>query len=194
MNVKLETVKLDKLHLNNGQVEGLPKNPRFIKDDRFSLLVKSIEESPEMLKLREIVAYDNNGELVVIMGNMRLRAMKELGIKETVAKILPQDTPVEKLKEYTIKDNVAFGSTDWDCLANEWDLEELTDWGVECSFLKEEPTDDVVEEETKKESKDLSDEIKSEFKIEVDCVNETEQEELYNKLVEEGYECRILTL
>ena len=126
-----ELIPISKLKLNTGQVAGLPKNPRFIKSERFDKLKKSIEENPEMLELREIIAYDNAGELVVICGNMRLRACKELGIKEVMVKILPQSTDANKLKAYTIKDNVEFGSNDFDLLANEWDTIELENWGVD---------------------------------------------------------------
>jgi DNA modification methylase len=84
-----------------------------------------------MLELREVIAYDNNGELIVICGNMRLKALKELGIKEVPTKILPIETSVEKLKAYTIKDNVSFGDHDWDVLANEWDAEQLDAWGLD---------------------------------------------------------------
>lgn len=91
-------INIKELHLNTGQVQGLPKNPRFIKDERFEALKKSLQEAPEMLKLRELIAYDNNGELVVIMGNMRLRAMRELKFKTAPVKVLPQSTPPRKIK------------------------------------------------------------------------------------------------
>ena len=120
------------LEVNKGQLYGLPKNPRFIKDDRYLALKKSIEEAPEMLSIREIVVYPlENGHYVVIGGNMRLRACQEIGYKELPCKILPLETPVAKLREYTIKDNIAFGSNDWDVIANEWDTEELAEWGME---------------------------------------------------------------
>lgn len=120
------------LEVNKGQLYGLPKNPRFIKDDRYLALKKSIEEAPEMLSIREIVVYPlENGHYVVIGGNMRLRACQEIGYKELPCKILPLETPVAKLREYTIKDNIAFGSNDWDVIANEWDTEELSEWGME---------------------------------------------------------------
>jgi site-specific DNA-methyltransferase (adenine-specific) len=116
---------------NKGQIEGLPKNPRFCKDHKFVQLKQSIKEDPEMLELREVIAVDYNGELVVIAGNMRLNACLELGIKEVPCKILPQDTPIDKLKAITIKDNVGFGEHDWDALANDWDVEELAHWGLD---------------------------------------------------------------
>jgi len=127
----MQLVSINKLKNNTGQVEGLPKNPRLLKDDKFKKLVKSIQDDPEMLELREVIVYDNNGELIVIAGNMRLKACQEIGLKEIPTKILPQNTPIEKLKAYTIKDNVAFGEHDWNELANSWDVEELTEWGLD---------------------------------------------------------------
>ena len=129
--MQTQLVKIKDLKNNTGQVEGLPKNPRILKDDKFIKLKKSLEDDPEMLELREVIAYDNNGELIVICGNMRLKALKELGIKEVPTKILPTETSVEKLKAYTIKDNVSFGDHDWEVLANEWDSEQLEVWGLD---------------------------------------------------------------
>ena len=141
--MQTQLVKIRDLKNNSGQILGLPKNPRLLKDDKFIKLKKSLEDDPEMLELREVIAYDNNGELIVICGNMRLRALKELGIKEVPTKILPTETSVEKLKAYTIKDNISFGDHDWYILANEWDCEELEVWGFELDIPMEnyEPID-----------------------------------------------------
>lgn len=136
MKVKIQQVALSKLHLNTGQIPGVPKNPRYIKDERFEALKKSIQDDPEMLELREIIAYDNNGELVVVGGNMRYRAMKELGFREAPVKVLPKETAPEKIRAFIIKDNVAFGQNDWDVLGNEFEVDELMDFGLECDFLK----------------------------------------------------------
>lgn len=133
--MQAKTIKLSDLHLNTGQIKDVPKNPRFIKDERYEALKKSIEDDPEMLQLRELVAYDNNGEIVVILGNMRYRAMKELGYKDAPVKVLPAETDAKKLRAYIQKDNIAFGQNDWDLLGNEWDVEELQDFGLECDFL-----------------------------------------------------------
>ena len=129
--MKLVNVKTKDLKNNSGQIEGLPKNPRILKDDKFIKLKKSLEDDPEMIELREVIAYDNKGELIVICGNMRLKALKELGIKEVPTKILPTETSIEKLKAYTIKDNVSFGDHDFEMLTNEWDVEQLEDWGLD---------------------------------------------------------------
>lgn len=133
-----QIIDISRLHSNDGQVAGLPANPRSITDEKFELLKKSISDNPEMLSLREVVAYDNNGELVVIMGNMRLRALRELGHKNIPTKILPQDTTIDKLKAYSVIDNSGFGKWDWDMLANEWDEKQLTDWGVNLPIFGDE--------------------------------------------------------
>lgn len=124
-------IDISKLEVNKGQIEGLPQNPRFIRDERFKALCKSIEDAPEMLKLRELLVVEHGNKFVVIGGNMRLRACKELGMETVPCKVLPADTPVAKLREYAIKDNNGFGQDDWDILANEWDAEELADWGFQ---------------------------------------------------------------
>lgn len=122
---------LSKIEANRGQIVGLPKNPRVIRDAKFQTLKKSIEEDPEMTALREILVVEYGDKYVIIGGNMRFRAMQDLGIKEAPCKVIPADTDVEKLKAYTIKDNAGFGEWDWDDLANEWGDEPLSDWGVD---------------------------------------------------------------
>ena len=103
-----------------------PNNPRLIKDNKFKLLVKSIQEFPEMLELRPIVIDENN---IVLGGNMRLKACIEAGLTEVPVKVA---TLTEQQKnEFIIKDNVGFGEWDWDDLANSWNVEELTDWGLD---------------------------------------------------------------
>ena len=164
MNKKIEIkmYPLEKLELNEGQLKGLGKNPRYIKEGEFEKLKESISDSPEFLEARPLLAYPlDNGNYIVIAGNMRLRAARELDFKEIPCYIFDKKTPIKKLKEYTIKDNVEFGSTDWDELANgEWEIDDLQNWGVDCSFLQHddaESLDDFFEEvesgEAKKEKK-----------------------------------------
>ena len=107
-----------------------PSNPRIIKDDKFKKLVKSIQEFPQMLELRPIVVDSN---MVVLGGNMRLKASIAAGLKEVDILIADQLTDEQKA-EFIIKDNVGFGEWDWDLLANEWDVEALEDWGLELPF------------------------------------------------------------
>jgi hypothetical protein len=109
------------------EVKSNPNNPRIIKDDKFQKLVKSIKEFPEMLNIRPIVV---NADMVVLGGNMRLKACKEAGLKE-VAIIKAEDLTEEQQKQFIIKDNVGFGEWDWEDLANNWDAEQLTDWGLD---------------------------------------------------------------
>ena len=104
-----------------------PNNPRLIKDDKFKKLVKSIQEFPEMLNLRPIVV---NADNIVLGGNMRLKACKEAGLKQ-VPVILAEDLTEEQQKQFIIKDNVGFGEWDWEALANQWDSDELSEWGLD---------------------------------------------------------------
>lgn len=126
-----KSLSISKLKSNTGQIDGLPANPRVIRDEKFQKLVKSIQDDPEMLDLRELIVVPSGKTFVVIAGNMRLRAMESLGYKEAPCKVLDVDTPVEKLKAYTIKDNVGYGEHDWDALANEWEGEKLAEWGLD---------------------------------------------------------------
>jgi hypothetical protein len=103
-----------------------PNNPRLIKDDKFKKLVKSIQDFPDMLNVRPIVV---NKDMVVLGGNMRLKAIKEAGIKEINVDIV--DWNEQQQKEFIVKDNVGYGEWDWNDLANNWDSEELTDWGLD---------------------------------------------------------------
>ena len=127
----IQDIDIRLLCRNTGQIEGLPKNPRFIRDEKFELLKKSIQENPEMLSLRELLVYPLGDQFVVIGGNMRLEACKALGYKTVPCKVLDAATTVEQLKAYTVKDNAGFGEWDWDMLANEWDSAQLTEWGVD---------------------------------------------------------------
>jgi DNA modification methylase len=108
-------------------IKSNPNNPRIIKDDKFKKLVASIKEFPQMLSLRPIVI---NDDMIVLGGNMRLKACKEAGLKE-VPVIKASDLNEEQQKAFIIKDNVGYGEWDWDMLANEWDAEELVEWGLD---------------------------------------------------------------
>lgn len=142
--IPLTIVPVSVLQYNTGQIKDVPKNPRFFRDNRFKLLKKSIEESPEMLALRELIIFPlDEQNFVVICGNLRLRACKELGYKELPAKILAKETPSKKLREYASKDNVSFGDNDYEAMLNEWNPDELMGWGVE---LPEEKKKDAFEE------------------------------------------------
>ena len=150
--IQPQLIPTSKLLLNSGQLEGVPKNPRFIKDERYTKLIRSIQDDPEMLGARELLVYAYEGKYIVLGGNMRLRACKELGIKEVPCKVLPELTP-DKLRSIVIKDNVAFGSDDFDMLANDWDVVELVEWGMEIPSLdieNELELEDILGEESNK--------------------------------------------
>jgi ParB-like chromosome segregation protein Spo0J len=164
------------------EIKSNPNNPRLIKDDKFHKLVKSIQEFPKMLDIRPIVV---NADMIVLGGNMRLKACKEAGLKE-VPVIFAEDLTDEEQKEFIIKDNVGFGEWDWDMIANEWDAEQVEEWGLDVP--------DFEVNEIESETKDLSDSIDNLFRIEIICKDEQHQENTYNKLIEQGYECRLLTL
>jgi len=166
------------------EVKPNPKNPRIIKDGKFQKLVKSIQEFPDMLNKRPLIVFtDVDNKYVVLGGNMRLKACKEIGLKE-IPIIVADEWTEEQKNEFLIKDNVGFGEWDWDSLANEWDVEKLDDWGLGVPIFK----DDEIE------LKDLSSTIDNLYRIEIVCKDEEHQENSYNKLIEEGYECRLLTL
>lgn len=170
------------LELNEGQLEGLPKNPRYIKDEKFAKLKLSLEQSPEFLKARPLLVYPlSNGHYIIVGGNMRFLAGNEVGITDYPCYIFPKETTTDKLKEYVIKDNIAYGSTDWDALANDdWSIEDLDDWGVDCSFLNtdEDDTDvdelfeDVQNTESKVKDIKLSVHIPQELEDKVDEIKE----------------------
>ena len=107
-----------------------PNNPRILKDDKFAKLTQSIKDFPQMLDIRPIVV---NDDMVVLGGNMRLKACKEAGLKE-VPVIKVSDLTEEQQREFIIKDNVGFGEWDWDLLANDWDADLLDEWGLEFGF------------------------------------------------------------
>lgn len=123
-------IKVKDLELNKGQIQGLPTNPRQWTRDDVERLARSIEETPELLDARPLIVIPHAGKYVVLGGNLRLAALKELGRAEAPAYILPEETPVEKQMEIVIKDNGSFGAWDADALANEWDDLPLEDWGV----------------------------------------------------------------
>jgi len=172
--MKSEIIKIDFIKVN-------PNNPRLIKDDKFKKLVKSIKEFPEMLNIRPIVV---NKDMIVLGGNMRLKACKEAGLKE-VPIIIADNLTEEQQREFLIKDNVSGGEWDWEVLANEWNNEELEEWGLKV------PTFDINNDNNET---DLSDNLEINFRIEIVLNDEKSQELLYNELISRNYECRLLTL
>lgn len=138
---------LSALETNRGQIEGVPANPRAINAAKFKKLKASIQENPEMLALREVLVYPHGAKYVIIGGNMRFRALKELGYTEAVCKVIPKEATPEQLRAVTIKDNNNFGEWDFDLLANEWDAEELDAWGIDLPQMDAEVSEDEAKED-----------------------------------------------
>jgi DNA modification methylase len=136
-----------------GKIKANPNNPRIIKDDKFAKLVQSLKDLPEMAKVRPVVV---NKDMVVLGGNMRLKAMKEAGWKEAPVEIVDWDE--DKQRQFIIKDNVGFGEWDWEMLANEWDAEQLDDWGLDIPAF-----DDPKELEAEEDDYEMPDQVQTDI-------------------------------
>ena len=143
-----------------GKIKANPNNPRTIKDDKFFKLVQSLKDLPEMAKVRPVVV---NQDMVVLGGNMRLKAMKEAGWKEVPIEIVDWDE--DKQRQFIIKDNVGFGEWDWEMLANEWDAEQLDDWGLDIPAF-----DDPKELEAEEDDYEMPDQITSDYRDWATCL------------------------
>ncbi len=130
------------------EIKSNPNNPRVIKDERFKKLVKSISEFPKMMELRPMVV---NADNIVLGGNMRLKALKELGYKDIPNEWVKRadELTEDETRRFIIADNVGFGEHDWEMLANEWDSVELAEWGLD-GFPFE-----IEEESNEKEDKQI---------------------------------------
>jgi ParB-like chromosome segregation protein Spo0J len=164
--VNSKKLKISEIKLN-------PNNPRYITDDKFKNLVKSIKDFPQMLDIRPIVV---NTDMVILGGNMRFKACVEAGLKE-IPVTIADNLSEEQQKEFLIKDNVSGGVWDFDILANEWDADLLNEWGLDVPI----PNEPEEEEEEKT--------YIPTYKFEVSCNTETEKNKLMAKLLEEGYSC-----
>ena len=166
--MKTEKVKITTIKNN-------PNNPRLIKDDKFFKLVKSVKEFPQMLELRPIVV---NSEMVVLGGNMRLKACIEAGYKE-VTIVKAKDLTPEQQNEFIIKDNVGFGEWDWDILANEWNAEDLTEWGLDVWQQSAEVDYSILDEEDVSDQlKEMTDGVKKAIQIEFELEHYDEASQL----------------
>ncbi len=178
-NSKIEQGKGIQL-LPISQLKPNPRNPRVLRDEKFLKLKNSISEFPDMLNYRAIVAVtDTDGKYTVLGGNMRLRALQDLGIKE-VPVMLADHWTAEQREEFIIKDNVGFGEWDWSALANEWDAGQLSEWGLDL------PKDPIEPEE--------NEEYSPGFKLVIECATEQQQREYYDEITKLGIECKPLTL
>ena len=175
IKVKIEQLKSVQLIPNEGQMKGLPANPRFIRDKSFEELKKSITDDPEMMDVREVVVYPFNENYIIIMGNMRYRALVDLGIKQIPCKILPKSISIRKLKALTVKDNVHHGKDDWEVITEQWDIKEVEGWG---KVLPIKPLNESDEEK------------KTNIKITITDVNKDERSAIKELLTKAGYKVK----
>jgi len=159
--------------INIQEVRPNENNPRFIKDYKFKKLVKSIKEFPQMLKLRPIVV---NSDMVVLGGNMRLKACKEAGLKE-VWVLKADDLTEQQQREFIVKDNVGFGEWDWDVLGNEWNTQQLEDWGMEIIGFD-------VDEDDLSDSFSLPDGDKAPFQQQTYTLADAQAEQIKNAIAD----------
>ncbi len=169
--MKIELIDIKKIKKN-------PNNPRVLKDDKFKKLTESIKTFPKMMEIRPIVV---NDDMTVLGGNMRLKACQEAGLKK-VHVIKASDLTEEQQREFIIKDNVGFGEWDWDMLANEWDANQLNEWGLDVPDMTE------TEKLSKIEFEDIYYEPKESPKLKLlDCVNLQK----FNKKIQIIEECEL---
>lgn len=167
------------------QIKSNPNNPRIIKDDKFQKLVKSITEFPEMLNLRPIVV---NDDMIVLGGNMRLKACKEAGLKQ-VPVIMASELTEDQQRRFIIADNVGYGEWDWSMLANEWDAVELGDWGLD---VWQQPSDvdysilDGADDSLDSQLDELSNGVKKAIQIEFEIEHFEEASEIVRFFRERG--------
>ena len=148
-----QLIALDKLVRNEGQIAGLPVNPRQWTKAELTRLKKSIKETPELMEARGLLVYPYKDKYIILGGNMRYTALAELKVAAAPCIILPESLPITKLKEIVIKDNGSFGMWDFDMLANEWDDLPLAEWGVDV------PAWDKEESESSPKTKDPAEPI-----------------------------------
>jgi hypothetical protein len=165
--MKTEKVAISKIKLN-------PNNPRLIKDDKFTKLVQSIKDFPEMLEIRPIVV---NEDMIILGGNMRFKACKEVGLKE-VPIIKVSGLSEEKQREFLIKDNLSGGEWDWNLLQG-WDSIELGDWGIDMPSFEADIDYSILDEEDVSEQlKDMTDGVKKAIQIEFELEHYDEASQL----------------
>lgn len=154
--IKRAVLPISLLDENEGQIEGLPTNPREITKENFELLKQNIEDYPELLDYNLLKVYPLDGRYVVIGGNMRLRALRECGCDEIPCCILDEATDVDRLQAYAVLDNASFGRWDWEKLAKEWDGDMLPQWGLSLPTYEDSDLDGLFETEEKEDTDKLT--------------------------------------
>lgn len=127
---QVQTLPIESVKQNTGQIAGLPSNPRQWTQADIDRIAKSLNETPELFDARPLIVYPHNGEYIIMGGNLRYEGAKKNGLDAVPVHILPEDMDVDKLKEIVLKDNGSLGEWDFDALANEWDDLDLEGWGI----------------------------------------------------------------
>ena len=182
MEIKKQTLPLESIELNSGQIKGLPANPRQWTLTDVEKLAASLKETPELLEMRCPIVVPHEGKYITLGGNLRIAAAR-LNKEAQVPCFVLEDATTAKMKEIVIKDNGSFGKWDFDSLANEWDDMPLTDWGLEVW----EPEKGEEPERPEKEA-----ELSTEWFLNIRFENETICAEWFDKLTAEGLECKIV--
>lgn len=146
-------IRIKDLEQNTGQIEGLPGNPRQWTRAEVERIARSLQETPELFEARPLIVIPHGDKFVILGGNLRFAGCKHNKDKDVPCFVLPEDTPIDKMKEIVIKDNGSFGSWDYDALANEWDVP-FEDWGVPAWETEDKPEPVAVEEDDFDEGKD----------------------------------------
>lgn len=146
-NIQTIDIPMSKIETNRGQIPGVPKNPRFIRDEKYRKLVQSLTDDAWLIGLKPLIVYPRGEKYVIMGGNMRFRAMLELGFPEAPCKVIPADTPAERLRAAVIKDNASFGEWEIEDLMRDWDMNELSEWGIDIETAQ-------LEEQEPEEAKD----------------------------------------
>ena len=163
----MKLVKLSEVKIN-------PNNPRLIKDEKFLKLVQSIKDFPEMLDIRPIVV---NQDMIILGGNMRYKACKEAGLKEVP--IIVTDLTEEQQREFLIKDNTSGGEWDFEMLTNEWDVEQLEDWGLDVpTFATDVDYSILDDDDVSEQLEDMTNGVKKAIQIEFEAEHYEEAQEL----------------
>lgn len=149
-------IKLQDLAQNHGQIPGLPQNPRQWTQTEIDRIARSLDETPELFEYRPIIVVPYEGKYIILGGNLRYEGSRANGYKDAPCVVLPEDTPVEKLREIVLKDNSSFGSWDYASLREEWDDLDLEDLGID---LHESEPGDYSSRNTEVDADDLSDEM-----------------------------------
>lgn len=144
--MEMKNIKTSLLVQNEGQIEGLPRNPREWTKQDVDRLKRSILETPELLEARGLIVTPHDGKYIILGGNMRYAALTGLQYEEAPCIVIPEGTPIEKLKEIVIKDNGSFGEWDFDELANAWDDLPLDEWGITIPAVKEKQMTEILSE------------------------------------------------